>query len=84
MDLKIARNGLSLGASKYGTRKNTDMSDELDAQIHDLIRRFGKVNQDTARRMAQVIIADAKGDFKDYIHGFIGNEFDLQHYIENR
>jgi hypothetical protein len=43
----------------------------------------GPVNQDKAKQAARSILQDAKGDLKKWITSTIGNEFDLQHYIEN-
>ncbi len=82
----LRENGIDKGSTKYGTRKNYETEDqeyELGEQIRILTRKYGKVDQVSAKKMAQDIMEDAKGDLKKWIDSEIGNTFDLQHYIEN-
>lgn len=82
----ILQEGLNAGAARYGTIKNYETEDAKQ-DLHDEIRsRTGKIsgiNQDAAKRAAYDIIGSARGPLKEYIRSHIGNEFDLQHYIEN-
>lgn len=78
--------GVGRGSSKYGTRKNYETEDQKDELLEQVRMSCGKSNgigQDQAKRAARTILQDAQGDLKKWITSNVGNEFDLQHWIEN-